>query len=169
MTTDRKRRCYEDGHRRKFLMIADETAESETALLYCASRVMRTGGEIVMLHVIEPQDFGHWMGVQAAELEEEANKARAMFRLLRRKLSLAGFEQVVVEEQIVQGKKTEVITTLIDEDQDIAILVLGAAVDAKGPGPLVTQLMSGKIAGSFPIPINVVPGHLTLDELRALA
>lgn len=164
-----KRRCYEEGHRRKFLVIADGSPEGEVALLYCACRIMHTSGELVLLYIIEPQDFGHWMGVIETELEEEANKARALFRLMRRKLSNAGFDQVPVEEQIRQGKRTEEILKLIEEDQDIAILVLGAAVDAKGPGPLITQLVSGKTAGSFPIPINIVPGHLGLDDLQAMS
>ena len=169
MATDRKRRCYEEGHRRKFLMIADDSAEGEVAMLYCGSRIGHTGGDLVLLYVIEPQDFGHWIGVREIELEEEVNKAKATFRLLRRKLTNAGFEHVTIEEVIRQGKKTEEIMKLIDEDQDIAILVLGAAVDPKGPGPLISQIVGGKMAGSFPIPINIVPGNLSLEELQALA
>ena len=73
------------------------------------------------------------------------------------------------EEVIREGKKAEEIIKLIDEDEDIAILVLGAAADAKGPGPLVSSLAAGKVAGTFPIPITIVPGDLTLEDLRALA
>ncbi|HZA00916.1 MAG TPA: universal stress protein, partial [Hyphomicrobiaceae bacterium] len=47
--------------------------------------------------------------------------------------------------------------------------VLGAATDAKGPGPLVSSLAAGKMAGMFPIPVTIVPGNLTLEELEALA
>lgn len=150
-------------------MIADGTSESEVAMLYCASRISRTGGDLVMLYVVEPQDFGHWIGVQQAELEEEANKGRAVMRLLRRKLGQAGFDQIPVEEVIRVGKKADEVRKLIEEDEDIAILVLGAAADTKGPGPLITQFVSGKTAGSFAIPINIVPGHLSLEELQALA
>lgn len=168
MTDRTKRRCYEEGHHRKFLMVADGTSESEVAMLYCAGRIKRTGGDLVMLYVIEPQDFGHWIGVQQAEIEEEANKGRAVMRLLRRKLGQAGFDQIPVEEVIRTGKKSEEVAKLIEEDQDIAILVLGAAADAKGPGPLISQFVAGKTAGSFAIPINIVPGHLSFDELMAL-
>ena len=70
---------------------------------------------------------------------------------------------------IREGKKVEEILKLIDEDEDIAVLVLGAAVDAKGPGPLVSSLAAGKAAGTYPVPITIVPGNLTLDDLLALA
>jgi hypothetical protein len=169
MSTDRKRRCYEDGHRRKYLVVADGSAEADIAMMYCASRIARTGGDLVLLHIIEPQDFGHWMGVRATELEEEANKAKALFRLMRRKLGQAGFDHLVVDERILQGKNIDVITKVIEDDEDIAILVLGAATDGKGPGPLITQLVSQRSLPSFPIPINIVPGHLSIDEVQALA
>jgi nucleotide-binding universal stress UspA family protein len=165
----KKRRVYEQGHLRKYLVVVDDLPEVETALNFAASRIEHSGGVLVMLYVIEPQDYQHWMGVRQVQLEEETNKARAIFRLNRRKLNNAGFDAIVCEEVIREGKKAEEIIKLIDEDEDIAILVLGAAADAKGPGPLVSSLAAGKVAGTFPIPITIVPGDLTLDDLRALA
>jgi nucleotide-binding universal stress UspA family protein len=165
----KKRRVYEQGHLRKYLVVVDDLPEVETALNFAASRIEHSGGVLVMLYVIEPQDYQHWMGVRQVQLEEETNKAKAIFRLNRRKLNNAGFDAIVCEEVIREGKKAEEIIKLIDEDEDIAILVLGAAADAKGPGPLVSSLAAGKVAGTFPIPITIVPGDLTLDDLRALA
>lgn len=165
----KKRRVYEQGHLRKFLVIVDDLPEVETALYYAASRIQRSNGQLVMLYVIEPQDYQHWMGVRQVQLEEETNKAKAIFRLNRRKLANAGFESIVSEEVIREGKKSDEILKLIDEDEDIAVLVLGAAVDAKGPGPLVSSLAAGKAAGTYPIPITIVPGDLSLEDLRALA
>ena len=70
---------------------------------------------------------------------------------------------------IREGKKSDAILKLIEEDEDIAILVLGASTNAKGPGPLVSSLAAGKLAGTFPIPIVIVPGNLTIDDLKAMA
>ncbi len=165
----KKRRVYEQGHLRKYLVVVDDLPEVETALNFAASRIAHSGGVLVMLYVIEPQDYQHWVGVRQVQLEEETNTAKAVFRLNRRKLNNAGFDAIVSEEVIREGTKAEEIIKLIDEDEDIAILVLGAAADAKGPGPLVSSLAAGKVAGTFPIPITIVPGDLTLDDLRALA
>ena len=103
------------------------------------------------------------------QIEEETNKARALFRLFRRKLNHAGFEHIPSEEVIREGAKPEEIVKTIEDDEDVAILVLGAATDVKGPGPLVSSLATGKAAGTFPIPITVVPGNLALEEILALA
>lgn len=163
------RRSFESGHRRKFLLIVDDSAEVEAALYFAASRIEHSGGVIVMCYVIQPQGFQHWMGVRQVQLDEETNTARALFRLFRRKLNLAGFEGVEIEEVIREGPKADEIIKLIDEDEDIALLVLGASIDAKGPGPLVSSLAAGSKAGSFPVPITIVPGNLTLELIRSLA
>ena len=163
------RRSFEAGHGRKFLLVVDESPEVESALYYAASRIARSSGSILMLYVVEPQDFQHWMGIRQVQLEEETNKAKALFRLLRRKLSQEGFDAITCEEVVREGEKAEEIFKMIDEDEDVAILVLGAATDAKGPGPLVSTLAAGKVAGTFPIPITVVPGNLAIDVIKTLA
>jgi hypothetical protein len=68
---------------------------------------------------------------------------------------------------IREGNRSEEIVKLIEEDADIAILVLAAASDKEGPGPLVTAL-AGKASGTFPVPITIVPGHLDDDAISAV-
>lgn len=165
----KRRRSFEAGHVRKFLLVVDDSQEVDSALYYAASRVQRASGIIVMLYVIQPQQYMHWIGVRELQVEEETNKAKALFRLFRRKLNQAGFEDVKTEEAIREGAKAEQVLAAIEEDEDIAILVLGAATDAQGPGPLVSSLAVGKSAGSFPIPITIVPGYLALADIQLLA
>ncbi len=143
MSTFKKRRSFEAGHTRKFLLIVDESQEVETALYYAASRIVHSAGALLMLYVIEPQQFQHWAGVKQMQIEEETTKARALFRLFRRKLHLAGFENIPIEEIVREGLKSEEIMRTIDEDEDVSILVLGAAVHPHGPGPLVSSLAAG--------------------------
>jgi nucleotide-binding universal stress UspA family protein len=164
-----RRRSFEAGHVRKYLLVVDDSAEVESALYYAASRVQRASGIIVMLYVIEPQQYTHWVGVRELQIEEETTKAKALFRLLRRKLHLAGFEDVGCEEAIREGATAEQILLAIKQDEDVAILVLGASTDAKGPGPLVSSIAAGKLAGTFPIPITIVPGYLALEDIKSLA
>lgn len=167
----KKRRSFEAGHHRKFLIVADNSPEVEVALYYAASRALRSAGKVVLLYIIEPAPQTHWLGVKEKHIEEETTKAAALFRLFRRKLANAGFAEgaVEVEENVREGSKSEQIVKAIEEDEDIAVLVLGASMDAKGPGPLVTSLAAGKAAGSFPIPITIVPGYLALEDIKTLA
>ena len=166
----RKRQIFLEGHKRKFLVVVDETPECESALAFAASRAKRTKGQLALLYVIEPEDEAlHWLGVEEIAREEGQSKAKAVFRLFGRKLKAMGFENLAPEEIIREGSKAEEITKLIEEDADIGVLVLGASKDPSGPGPLVSSLAGGKLAGVFPIPITVVPGHLSTEEILALA
>jgi nucleotide-binding universal stress UspA family protein len=163
------RSIFREGAKRKFLVVVDESPETEMALAYAVRRARRTGGGLALVYVIEPANFQHWLGVEEAYREEAHAKAKAVFRLYGRKLKLWGYEDLAPEEIVREGVKSDQISALIQEDPQIGILVLGASVDPEGPGPLVSTLAGGKNAGSFPIPITVVPGGLTLEEIEALA
>ena len=164
----KKRRVFEEGHGRKLMVIVDESPEVEVrALLRRRARAAR-GRSVLLLYVIEPENQ-FWEGVRQVQLEEETNKARAIFRLFRRKLNNDGYEAVPTEEVIREGKKVDEILKQIDEDEDIAVLVLGASKEAAGPGPLVSSLAVGANAGKFPIPITIVPGELAVEDIKALA
>jgi nucleotide-binding universal stress UspA family protein len=165
----KKRQIFAEGHKRKFLVVVDETPECESALTFAASRAQRTSGQLALLYVIEPDIDFQWLAVEDVAREEGHSKAKAVFRLFGRKLKAMGFEDLVPEEIVREGMKSEEITGLIEEDEDIGVLVLGASKDPSGPGPLVTNLAGGRLAGTFPVPITVVPGHLSTEEILALA
>jgi nucleotide-binding universal stress UspA family protein len=165
----RKRQIFAEGHKRKFLVVVDETPECESALAFAASRAQRTGGQLALLYVIEPDVDFQWLAVEEVAREEGHSKAKAVFRLFGRKLKAMGFEALVPEEIVREGMKSQEITKLIEDDEDIGVLVLGASKDPSGPGPLVTNLAGGRLAGTFPVPITVVPGHLSVEEILALA
>jgi len=164
-----KRRVFDEGHRRKFLVVIDETPECETALSFAAARAERTDGALVLLFVIEPGSFQHWLAVEEAQREEGLSKAQAVFRLYTRKLKHWGLDELPREQIVREGEKADEIRQLIDEDHDIAVLTLGASTDPSGPGPLVTTLAAGAGAGSFPIPITIVPGNLSYDDIKGIA
>src|SRR5262249_1327685 len=68
---------------------------------------------------------------------------------------------------IREGEKSEELLMLIDEDEDIALLILAAGIGSEGPGPLVTTL--ARSAGEFPIPVALVPGHLSDEDLDTMS
>jgi nucleotide-binding universal stress UspA family protein len=117
-----------------------------------------------MLRVIEPGDRNQqWLGVadlMMAEAHEAANAALDKFAARAKKIARIAPDRVIRE-----GDTAEEIIKLIDEDADIGILVLAAGTGKEGPGPLVTNL--AKTAGTFPIPVAVVPGHLSDDDIDA--
>jgi nucleotide-binding universal stress UspA family protein len=146
--------------------VVDETPECERALRFAARRVTRTGASLLLLGVVAPPDNFEWLGVgdaMRAEAEEEAQERLEAAASAAR--SAAGVEP----EQVVRvGDKSEAILELINADEDISFLVLAAGTGSEGPGPLVSNLV-GKAAGTFPIPVVIVPGGLTDEEIDALA
>jgi nucleotide-binding universal stress UspA family protein len=162
----RKRRSYEAGHKAKYLVVVDDTPECDRAMYYASRRAARVGVSVVLMRVISTRDHGQqWLGVadiMRAEAHEEANAMLATFAA--RSNGIAGITPECV---IREGEVAEEILKLIEEDEDISVLVLAAGVGTEGPGPLVSHL--GMAAGAFPIPVAIVPGHLTDDELDTMS
>jgi nucleotide-binding universal stress UspA family protein len=161
----KKRHSYESGHTPKLLVVIDDSSECDRALYFASRRALRIGAGVVMLRVIETHDRNQqWLGVadiMRAEAHEAANSV--LDRHATRAASITG---VMPERVIREGDKAEEMLKLIDEDEDIAILILAADTGNEGPGPLVVSL--AKSAGTFPIPVAVVPGHLSDEDLDSM-
>jgi nucleotide-binding universal stress UspA family protein len=161
-----KRHSYEAGHSPKFLVVIDETPECDRAVYFASRRALRTGASVIMLRVIETHDRNQqWLGVadiMRAEAHEEANSV-----LDRHAARISSITGVMPERVIREGDKAEEMLKLIDEDEDIAALILAAGVGKEGPGPLVSSL--AKTAGEFPIPVALVPGHLSDEDLDTMS
>ncbi|MCT7374431.1 universal stress protein [Chelativorans salis] len=160
-----KRLSREAGHKRKFLAVVDDTPECERAVAYAARRSRSTNGSVVLLFIIEPGDFQHWLGVEQIMREEAMATANAALDTHATKIR----ESIGIEPELVirEGNPSDEIHKLIEEDQDIAILVLAASNAKEGPGPLVSSI-AGKGA-AFPIPVTVVPHSLSDEEIESLA
>ena len=104
--------------------------------------------------------------------ETEARLRHAGLRPTRQRMAKVAQdvrENIGHEPELVtrEGKPTDQILQLIEEDRDIAILVLAASSGKDGPGPLVSSVSSRGTA--FPIPVTIVPDTLTDEEIAALA
>lgn len=157
-----------DDSRLKFLLIAHDCPEARLAAYFAARRARHSNARVILLHVVEPPEFGHWATVAETMREEALEQAEA---------AIAEFAAIIEAEWgerpetvIREGRVVEEIRKLIEEDPQIAILFLGAATDAAGPGPLVAALAhKPTYLGSRPIPVTVVPGSVTRDDLRRLS
>ena len=156
----------ENAPPRVFLVVVDETAEHHLALQYAARRAAHTGGKLALLHVIEPAEFQHWLSVEELAREERREAAeQLMQRLCEQFAPIAGSMPIVY---IREGRTQDELIKLINEEPTVSILVLAAGTGATGPGPLVTYLV-GKAAARLRIPITIVPGGLTIEQVDALS
>ncbi len=161
-----QRRSYESGHRPKFMVVVDKTPECARAVHFASRRAARTGASMLVLAVVDPPDDFEWIGVGEAMIEEASEEAAKLLEAAAREArSAAGVEP----EQVIRvGDRSDEILKLIREDEDVSFLVLAAGSGKEGPGPLVSTL-AGRAASTFPVPIVIVPGSLTDEEIDALA
>ena len=162
----KKRRSYEAGHSPKFMVVIDDSPECDRALYFASRRALRIGATVLMLRVVETHDRNQqWLGVadiMRAEAHEEANAA-----LDRASGRANGIAAITPERVIREGDSTEQLLDVIDQDVDISMLVLAANPGPEGPGPIIT--MMAKMVGTFPIPVTIVPGNLSDDDIDALS
>lgn len=149
---------------RTYLVVIDETAESESALRFAARRAAKTGGTVQILTIVPQSEFVQWGGVQATIEEEARARAEAL---------VAGAAGALIEESGVrpsiivrQGDPVKLVREMLAECEGVAALVLGAAA-VGGPGPLVAHFTGAEVS-ALPCPLMIIPGALdkeTLDRL----
>jgi nucleotide-binding universal stress UspA family protein len=156
-----------EGQKQKFLLLCDDSEEADRALSLAARRALRFNLGIVLLAAVNPDDFSgtHLFGagdMMRQELHEKAEERleRAKSRLKR--LGVSDYESVILEK-----KPADAVLQVIHDDQAIFSLVLAASTSNEGSGPLVSSL--AKSAGHYPVPIIIVPGRLSDDEIAALS
>ena len=146
-----------------FLVVVDNTSEMQVALRFASLRAKRTGGRVGLLRVIRKADFQHWAAIGNLMREEAREEAEQLLQDYATTVTeLTGGEMPIL--YIKEGDIKSALVQLIEEDSQIRILVLAAATGKRGPGPLITFLMK-KIIGKLRIPVTIVPGGLTNDQI----
>jgi nucleotide-binding universal stress UspA family protein len=147
---------------RKFLVVLDDSRECLNAMRFAAMRASKTGGAVVILAVISPEEFNHWIGVGDIMRQEARERIQAHYEVFAKWMR----DRLNVDPSLVI-REGEILTGLlaqVRDDPEIGLLVLGAATGKGGPGPLVTQLT--RSAGSIAIPFTVVPGSMSKEQLE---
>jgi nucleotide-binding universal stress UspA family protein len=153
-------------HPRVFLVVVDESEELQMALHYAARRAAHTGGRLALLYVIEPSELQHWISIEELAREEQREEAEQLLQRLCEEIApIAGTMPIVF---IREGHRRDELLALIAEEPSISILVLAAGTGPEGPGPLISYL-TGKPAARLRIPITIVPGDLTAEQLDAVS
>jgi len=153
-------------YRRKFLVVVDDSAEADRAVTFAAHRVRRTGGTVVLLSVIETQDFSQFLGVEEVMRAEARETAEQLIDAKRARIAQIG--DVRTETVIREGDLVTEIGRLIVEDPAIAILVLAASNSKEGPGQLVTDFATRTGHAAFPVIVTIIPGTMTDEQIIAV-
>ena len=151
---------------RIFLVVVDESAELKLALAYACRRARNCGGRVALLYVMEPTEFQNWRSVE--DLMREERRIEAEQVLQRHAKEVHRRTNTLPVLYLREGDRCGELLTLIGEDQSISILVLAAGTAPEGPGPLITALAASGF-NRLRIPLTIVPGTLTEDEIEAVS
>ena len=150
---------------RIYLVVVDDSPEAEIALRFAARRAVKTGGGVNILSILPPQEFIAFGGVQATMEAEARQQAEAVVGVAAGAIFReSGLRPAIT---VREGDAPKVIREIIDADPQIAALVLGAAATG-APGILISHF-TGTDAGALPVPVMIIPGSLTPDQIDRLS
>lgn len=149
----------------KFLVCVAENDASSVALRMACKKAHRRGDGVDILTVIEPMDFQPLFGVGEKINSEKREQAEALLQ------ELAGIAQdecgLTPSLHLREGNLGEQIIAAVMEDNDVNMLVIGLMPDSPTGSKLVTWL-SERMGDELLVPMTIVPGNLTDQQLEAL-
>jgi len=148
-----------------FLVVVDDSEEMHQALQFACGRAHSVGGHVALMYCILPTKSGLWAGIGELMREEAREEAEAKMGIHADYVKKLTNSTPIL--YVREGNISDELLNLIDEEHDISLLVLGADIRAETAGPLITFLMS-RGASRCRVPITVVPGNLTDEQLDAL-
>ncbi len=152
---------------RTLLCVVDESDELPVALTFAALRSRRTGSHVGLLYVIDtPADFRHWSAV--GELMREEAREHGETVILQAAAQVQRLSGRAPSLAIREGDRVEETIQACEEDPSVAFLILASGTGPKGPGPLISSL-TGKSVGRLQVPVVILPGSLSEEEITRFA
>jgi nucleotide-binding universal stress UspA family protein len=148
-----------------FLVVVDDSEEMHQALQFACGRAEAVGGKVALLYCIAPSEFEYFAGVgelMRAEAREAAEEKMSIHAEYVQQLT-----NITPILYVREGDIRDELLSLISEEKDISLLVLGADTNSETAGPLIT-FMVARGASNCRVPITVVPGNLTDEQIDAL-
>ncbi|MGE5478587.1 MAG: universal stress protein [Bacteroidales bacterium] len=150
---------------RVFLVVVDDSEEMRAALRYACGRARHTGGRVALMRVVEPAEFQHFATIGNLMKAEARQEAETLLQRMATEVNEFSGQLPVL--YVREGNPRDELIKLINEEPQISILVLAADTGPGGPGPLVTA-MTGKFVGRLRVPITIVPGNLSNEQIAAI-
>ena len=148
-----------------FLVCVADDGHSEVAARFAALRARNSGGDVALLHVVQPPEFQHWAAVGELMRQEIREEADVLLEgMAARVAKVTGCPPSVA---VREGAIGDAILGHVAKNEEIDLLVVGAAPPDQVRGSLISWL-AGQLAGRLNIPLVVVPGNLDDRQLRDL-
>ena len=140
------------------LVYVDESEEFLEAMNYACELAHAEKLGIILLYIIQDENFRHWKGVENIMREEQKSKAK---EVLEKYITfIKNNYKLNVKSYIKTGEKLEVlIRTLNGKRPKVKNLVLGLAMDKTENNKVISSL-TGILRKKLTLPIIIVPGKI---------
>ena len=144
---------------KEFLLVyVDESNEFLEAMMHACNIAKNENLGIILLFIIEGENFRHWKGVESIMKEEKKDEAK---EVLDKYITLIKDKyKIQVKSFIKTGKKLEVLIKIMDNKKlRVKNLVLGLAMDKIENNKIISSL-TGVSRKKLTLPIIIVPGKI---------
>lgn len=147
-----------NSFKENYLVVVDESPEFLAALKYACTNAKKNKMGIILLHVIELENFRHWKGVETIMRKEQDDKAK---EIIAEYIEMINKTYNLKVKSIL--KKGEIIDILIrvlkNKRYKITNLVLGLAMENQESNKIIGS-MTSSLRKKLTLPIIIVPGNL---------
>ena len=149
----------------KYLVCVDQREESRVALRLACMKSNAKGNRVCLLHVITPADF-QTLGSIADRMREERKEEGQQ---LLSTLAEEAFATYGIRPDLMlrEGSTGDEIVAVTQEDNGVNIIALGIAHHSAGRGKLAAWL-AGQLGSKLFVPLLMIPGNLTDQQLQSL-
>lgn len=145
-----------EGDGQTYLVVADDSEEFAAALRYGCSVAKRHRGHVGILYVVDNEDFQQWGSVEARIQKEKRLEAEKYIWNIAK--TAHEYNNSVPSLYFAEGDRGEAVIKTIEENPDIAQLILGGSTEQSHAGPLISWCLS-KGMSRLTIPLVVVPAQ----------
>ena len=144
---------------REFLLVyVDESDEFLEAMIYACNIAKNENLGIILLYIIEDENFRHWKGVESIMSAEKKDEAKELLdkhiKFIKEK------NKIHVKSFIKTGDKLEgLIKVMNNKRLKVKNLVLGLAMDKIENNKIISSL-TGVFRSKLNLPIIIVPGKI---------
>lgn len=152
----------------KILVCVDRFDPAKVAVQFATKLAKKRGFQLLLMHVIQPPaELGGLFGIGDIQAKEAEAEAQAMMAKLASEVSdeLPSTPEILLR----QGQIGDEIITAAVADPDIHLLVLGAAPVASASKGKLIGWLSSQLGSRLLIPLLVVPGNLTEQQIEELS
>lgn len=156
----------EHDSNRRYLVCVDSRQECRVALrLACLKAKMRSG-QITLLHVVPPIDFQTLGGIADRMRAERLHEGEQLLSNLSNEARESfGISPTLL---LLEGNAGEKIVETAMGDHNVVFIILGVTKQQNTHGGKLSAWLAGQLNHTLFVPILLVPGNLTDEQLSTL-